>query len=195
MSERLGRLLERDLDEDQLAVYRGITGGPRASGKQLFPLTDSDGALNGPFGAMLHAPGLGAALQELGAAVRYRSSLTDREREIAILQVAAATACEFEQWAHERVGRAVGVTADEVGALARGVDFSTTPHEDAVRSLTATTLAGDDLTDEEFTALAGVLTSQEIVEVVILVGYYRLLAQVMQVFDIGIPHEGEPWTK
>lgn len=187
--------MEDDLDEDQLAVYRSITGGPRASGKQLFPLTDGEGALHGPFGAMLHAPGLGGALQELGSAVRYRSSLTDREREIAILQVAAATECEFEQWAHERIGQAAGVTADEVEALAKGEEFSTTPHEDAVRSLTATTLAGDDVGDEEFAALSDVLTSKEIVEVVILVGYYRLLAQVMQVFDIGIPQEGEPWTK
>ena len=36
-----------------------IAAGPRSQGPQLFPLTDDDGALRGPFNAFLLAPALG----------------------------------------------------------------------------------------------------------------------------------------
>ena len=78
----------------------------RTAGPQHFALADQDGALVGPFGIMLHAPALGGPLQDLGAAIRYRTSLSAQVREIAILSIAAATDSAFERYAHERVGRA-----------------------------------------------------------------------------------------
>ena len=57
-----------ELDEPRRAVYDAIAGGPRAAGPQAFRLTDDDGRLEGPFNAMLVSPGVGLALQELGAA-------------------------------------------------------------------------------------------------------------------------------
>ena len=57
---------------------------------------------------MLQAPHLGGPLQELGAAVRFATSFTDRAREVAILTVAAVTRSDYEQFAHERVGAMVG---------------------------------------------------------------------------------------
>ena len=72
-----------ELDEEQRAVHHAITAGPRASSAPAFSLTDDEGRLHGPFNAMLLAPRVGLALQELGGALRYRTSLTDREREIA----------------------------------------------------------------------------------------------------------------
>jgi 4-carboxymuconolactone decarboxylase len=55
-------------------------------------------------------------LQELGAAVRFRTRMTDRTREIAILTVATATGSEFERYAHELIGRAAGLTETELAA-------------------------------------------------------------------------------
>jgi 4-carboxymuconolactone decarboxylase len=75
VSERLERLVPDRMDPAQLAVYRQITGGDRAKGPRHFPLTAEDGSLNGPFGVMLHAPGVGAVLQELGATIRSTPTL------------------------------------------------------------------------------------------------------------------------
>jgi 4-carboxymuconolactone decarboxylase len=86
---RLPILTPADLDDQQRVLYNAIAGGPRAAGPRLFALTDAAGRLNGPFNAMLFAPEVGTALQELGTAIRYRSSLTARIREMAILAVAA----------------------------------------------------------------------------------------------------------
>jgi 4-carboxymuconolactone decarboxylase len=185
--ERLPRLAPEVLTAEQRAVYDDITGGPRAAGKQLFALTDADGALNGPFGVMLHAPGLGEPLQELGAAIRYRTSLSARSREIAILSVAAALDSEFERYAHERVGMSVGLSAAELQALRGGQFTSADPQEDAVNRLAADLLADAVIDDDTFASYASALDAQAIVEVIVLVGYYRLLAQSMSVFAIETP--------
>lgn len=117
---RLPRLTPDELDLDQRPLYDAITGGPRAGGPQLFALTDTEGRLNGPFNAMLFAPGVGAALQELGSAIRYRTSLSGRIRELAILAVAAHWDSAFERYAHEPIGRAAGLTDAEIAAVGAG---------------------------------------------------------------------------
>jgi 4-carboxymuconolactone decarboxylase len=117
---RLAGLRPGDLDEDQRRLYADITGGPRGRGPQPFELTDHAGALVGPFNAMLLRPAIGAALQELGSAIRYRGDLPARARELAILVVAAHWNSEFEWAAHEAIGRAAGVSDDEIAAIAAG---------------------------------------------------------------------------
>jgi len=187
MSERLPRLTEAELSEDQLKVYRGITGGPRTAEKQLFALKDAKGALNGPFGVMLHAPALGMPLQELGAAIRYRTRMSDRSREIAILKVARATASAFEWYAHERVARAAGLSELEVGALSDGTFTSNDSTEQAISTITDDLLSEEHFDDTVFSRAASELDSEELIEVTVLVGYYRTLAQMMRVFGISAP--------
>lgn len=187
MSRRLPRLAPDQLDEAQRAVYDGITRGDRATGVQHFPLTDEDGSLHGPFGVMLHAPGISNVLQELGAAIRFRTDLTARCREIAVLQVAQAVGSEFEWWAHERVGRAVGLTEAELMALSLGSFHSDDTVETAASAFCANLLNSSVVTDEEFAATSAVLSDQQMIDLTVLVGYYRTLAQLMSVFDIGAP--------
>jgi len=192
MTERLRRLTPADLDDAQRAVYDSIVGGPRARGTQLFPLADSAGALAGPFGLMLHAPELGAPLQELGAAIRYRTTLSDRSREIAILLVAAATHSEFERYAHERLGRTAGLSEDELTGLRSESFTSPDPGENAVAALSTALLRGESLDDDEYAHVAGILGDRQVLEVTVLVGYYRTLAQMLDVFGVGGPDEDSP---
>ncbi|GIM66501.1 hypothetical protein Pve01_88030 [Planomonospora venezuelensis] len=190
---RLPDLTPTELSEAQRALRERIVGGPRGSGPQHFPLVHEDGSLTGPFGVMLHEPALGAPLQELGSAIRYATRLSARTREIAILAVAAATGSTFEAYAHERVGRAVGLTEDELTALADGTFTSTDPHERAAhafcRRLLADTGPEARWDDETYASYAATLGATTMTELVVLVGYYRTLAQLLDVFDVGVPEE------
>jgi 4-carboxymuconolactone decarboxylase len=188
---RLPRLVPAQLDEAQRKLYTAITGGERSEGAQHFSLTGDDGSLNGPFGIMLHAPLIGEALQSLGSAVRFQTNLTGRCREIAILQVAHALGSEFECWAHTRVAKAVGLSDEEVMALSVGAFRSSDPTEMAVSELCANLLTSSTVTDSEYETMTEVLAPAEVIEITTLVGYYRTLAQLMTVFDIGVP-ESEP---
>lgn len=184
---RLERLLPAELDEEQRAVYDGIAGGDRAKGKQHFPLTDNDGALNGPFGVMLYAVSVGGPLQELGSAIRFHTELSARVREVAILQVAQALGSEFEWWAHEKVGRAVGLTDEELTAISIGSFTGRDEVERACYEVAANLLSSSTVTEEEFARASTVLSNRVLVELSVLVGYYRTLAQTMTLFDIGVP--------
>ncbi|NYE36790.1 4-carboxymuconolactone decarboxylase [Nocardioides cavernae] len=185
---RLPRLLPSGLDPAQRDLRERIVGGPRARGPRLFALEHDDGSLTGPFGIMLHHPAVGGPLQELGAALRYRTGLTDRVREIAILCVAAATDSAFERYAHEQVGRSVGLTDDELEALAEERFTSTDRAEHAAYDLCRRLLAGRPvLDDRDHDVLVDVLGAAALTELVALVGYYRLLADLMHVHDVRAP--------
>lgn len=175
------------MNEEQRAVYDAITGGPRAAGPQHFALVAPDGSLNGPFGLMVQVPALGAPLQELGAAIRYRTSLSDREREIAILTVARITGSDFERYAHEAVGRAAGLTAEELERLRDGTFAGGGHREVAVARLSARLAESPAATAADRQAVAEHLDDDAVVEVAVLAGYYRTLAQMMVLFDIGVP--------
>lgn len=191
MSERISRLRERDLDPDQRAIYDSILGGPRASGPQLFELRDGEGSLNGPFGIMLHAPNLGLPLQELGAAIRYRTSLTARCREIAILVVAASADSAFERYAHERVGAHVGLTAEELESLRSLTFVGRDPVEAATFNLCLGLMDRRRVSDAWYGELVDVLGQTQILELTVLVGYYATLAQMLDVFAVGAPEQSE----
>lgn len=187
---RLRNLTPAELTPAQRALYDQITSGPRAAGPQHFGLVDDAGALAGPFGLMLYQPELGRPLQELGSAIRYRTSLSDRLREIAILAVAAATTSAFEQYAHERVGRAAGLTEPELADLAARRFVPVDPTESAGYRVCERLLDGTaGLTDLEYGEFVGALGERTLMELVVLVGYYRTLAQLLDVFDVGAPDD------
>lgn len=186
--ERLTRLTPEQLDTEQAAVRESIVGGPRGTGPQAIPLAAEDGSLNGPFGVMLHAPSVGYALQELGSAIRYRTSLSGRVREIAVLQVAVATDSRFEWWAHERIGRLAGLNDGEIAQLATGAPLALEdPREQAAHEFVAAVLRGPAVPIEEYAPAEAVLGSRTLVELTVLVGYYRLLADTMHVFAVMVP--------
>ncbi|NRQ32006.1 carboxymuconolactone decarboxylase family protein [Nonomuraea sp. NN258] len=130
---------------------------------------------------MLLSPPVGDALQELGAAIRYRSTLTDRCREIAILVVANHCDSAFEREVHEGIGRGLGLTEDQLAALREGgpLDLPDAT-ESAVLRVTRALVARRDLDEQEYAELAeGV-----VFELTTLVGYYTTLALQLRVFRV-----------
>ncbi|TDB89929.1 carboxymuconolactone decarboxylase family protein [Actinomadura sp. KC216] len=207
---RLPLLLPGTLSDEQLAVYEAVTGGPRASGsgrtspspedgdpdpsaaEPPFGLADESGRLLGPFNAMLYSPSVGLPLQDLGAALRFRTAFTKREREIATLVVAAHLRSDFEWYAHERIGRRAGLADGEMDALREGrAPMLADVRERVVYEATRQLVADGDLADAVFTEAATTLGRAAVVELVTLVGYYRALALQLRVFRVGVP-DGEP---
>lgn len=137
---------------------------------------------------MLTAPEVGLALQDLGAAIRYRTDLSDRCREIAILLVAAYSRSDYEWYAHEAVGRHVGLLDDELSALMEGRDAVTFDAEEkAVAHLTRSILDDTRLDDADHGEVEEALGTQQITEVAVLVGYYRTLDQLMRIWQAPLP--------
>jgi 4-carboxymuconolactone decarboxylase len=181
------------LDAVASDLYDRITGGPRAQAPRAFPLADEHGRLHGPFNAMLVSPEVGEAVQELGAAIRDKSSLTPRAREIAILELAVLRASAFEWYAHERVGRAAGLSDAELAALREGAPAPTfSPDEARVRAAVQLLVRERDLDDEQFTVISAALGERGLMDLIALVGYYELLALSLRVWRTPLPEGAGP---
>jgi 4-carboxymuconolactone decarboxylase len=186
-SERLPLLGPSALSEDQRQVYEAVVSGRRAE-QSSFGVTDGQGHLLGPYNAMLHSPSVGMSLQELGAAVRFRTRFTPREREIAILLVAAYRRSDYIWYAHERAGRDVGLSESELEALRLGDDPAfTDARELAIYGIVESLIKAGDLGDAAYGESVSVLGHSVLVELITLIGYYMTLALQLRVFRVGVP--------
>jgi alkylhydroperoxidase family enzyme len=180
---RLELLSVAEMDDAQRSVHEAILTGPRRSQHGTVPIMDDEERLLGPFAVMLLAPAVGGPLQEVGAALRFRTGLTGREREVAILAVAAAHRSDFEWRSHELAARKLEITGAQLEAIAAGQQPAGLDDTEALVYRTAATMARDRaLPDEHYdTAVAG-LGKARLAEVTWLVGYYSALALALAVF-------------
>ena len=184
---RLPGLTPGDLNAEQRALYDSIAGGDRAKDAS-FPLTDEHGALVGPFNVLLYSPRVGDVIQQLGAALRFHTELSAPVRELAILVVATYHDCEFERWAHESIARRVGFSDDQVAALRAG----TRPELEVADLNTAydicqSILHNKSIADNVYGRAVEAFGQDRLVELMMVVGYYSLLAQLIGAFEAGPP--------
>jgi 4-carboxymuconolactone decarboxylase len=150
---------------------------------------------------MLLSPELGMALQELGTAIRSRTGLSPRSRELAILVVAEHWQCEFELDAHTLIGAQAGLTDAELDALRAGAPLRLRDDEEAaVLAATRSLVHTADLDPSQYHSAATALGTAKLFEISTLVGYYSLLALQMRIFGVsrtlapgtGAPAENSP---
>jgi NAD(P)-dependent dehydrogenase (short-subunit alcohol dehydrogenase family)/alkylhydroperoxidase family enzyme len=115
-----------------------------------------------------------------GGALMPGGSLPRSDTELVILRVAHNCDCEYERRHHERLALAAGLDAHDVERIRSG---PTAPGWSARQSLLLR--AADELherrtlPDELFAELGGVLTEVELIELLMLVGHYELLAMTI----------------
>jgi 4-carboxymuconolactone decarboxylase len=185
---RLPLLHPDELDDEQRTAYEALTGGPRATRSGSARFVDGEGRLLGPFNPMLYSPAVGTPLQALGAALRFRTSFSRREREIAILVVAAHHRSDYEWYAHERIGREAGLTEAELTTLRTGGDpVLADARERIIHAATRSIIADHDLSDALYADAAATLGRATVVELVTLIGYYAALAMQLRIFRVDVP--------
>lgn len=189
---RLPLLHPDALSDDQREIYDAVTGGQRLRADRL-GLTDPQGRLHGPFNAMLHNATVGAPLLALGTALRFRSSFTTREREIATLVAAAHHRSDFEWYAHAQIGAAAGLSESELDALRTGADpVLADARERIVYEASRALVTDGDMIDALYGEARAVLGHSALVELTTLIGYYAMLALQMRVFRVGLPDGTAP---
>jgi 4-carboxymuconolactone decarboxylase len=146
-------------------------------------IVESRGRMIRPYEVMLHAPGLSRPAAELGHMIRYEGTLSDHDRELAILSTGKAQACEFEWTSHIDIARGAGVSPEAETVLLNGEsDLSGLTDREAliigfVRELCDTATVSDDM----YAVAEGALGTSGVVELTGVVGYYTLLSYVMNV--------------
>lgn len=186
---RFPLLTPAGLTAEQRVVYDSIAGSPR--GKGPFTIVYDDGALAGPFNALLLSPAIGDAVQSLGAALRFRGALDGRLRELVICAVSADLDSAYEWYAHSRMAATVGINEVELDHLGRGSEPPTlSPAERAALAFTRMLLQDGAVDDDSHARVLTFFGHAGVVELSLLVGYYRMLAGLLAAGDIPAPGAG-----
>ena len=180
---RLTPIRPEVMSDAQRALYEAILGGKRGPG-----MRGEDGALMGPFNAMLLNPHVGDRVQRLGEALRFDISLPRNVIEVATLVVGSHWRAQFEWWAHERLAKQAGVSENIITAIKHGErpDFSNEA-EAIAYDVTSELYRTQRLTDASYAKAAQHFGDSGVFELIALVGYYSLVSLLLNGFDIPLP--------
>lgn len=113
-------------------------------------------------------------------------ALPRRDTELVILRVAHLRGCTYEFEHHRHMGRRAGVTAADVARVEAGPDASGwSGRERALLAAVDALVAEHDLDDERWADLRGHLDERGMIELVLLVGHYEMLATAIATLRIA----------
>lgn len=102
------------------------------------------------------------------------------ETELLILRVAHNTGCDYERRHHEHLGRQAGLSAEEVERTRTGPQAQGwTPRQALLLQAADELHERRELTDELWASLAAELSRPQLIELLMLVGHYEMLATVI----------------
>ncbi|HSK96153.1 MAG TPA: carboxymuconolactone decarboxylase family protein [Euzebyales bacterium] len=140
----------------------------------------SRGAVLRPFAVLLHQPALARRVGELGAELRFAGDLRDDQRELVILATARAHRCAFEWVSHHDLALAAGVRPGAIAALeADAGDETFTDDEMPLVAFARALVRSSAVDDATFARARALLGTSGVVELAALVGYYSMLAHVL----------------
>jgi 4-carboxymuconolactone decarboxylase len=184
---RLPKLHHDELGPDGKLVWDQIIASRGESA------LDGSGGLAGPFNAFVHAPAVGGPASQLGAEVRFGTSIGRRLAEVAIITVAARWRAEFEWWAHARMALEQGVSAEVVAAIGAGDDPPFTAEDERIVYAVASQLSrAGRVGRDAYDAAHGLLGDAGMVELVAVCGYYTLISYLLNTFVVALPEGATP---
>ena len=141
------------------------------------------------FRMLAHAETALRPFLRFGGAVLGRLELDPKLRELAILQVAADAEAQYEWVQHAAIARDVGVSDEQIAAVQRG-EIATAASlgdlERAVLAFASEVVAGPRVSDATFASVSERLSPREIVELLLTIGEYLMLARVMTTLELEL---------
>jgi 4-carboxymuconolactone decarboxylase len=143
----------------------------------------SRGSMIRPFEVLLHTPVIARLVAELGAQIRFESTLSEHDRELVILATARAHDCAFEWDSHRALADAAGVRGEVIAHLDTGAPVELTETEALLIGFVRELCASSSVSEATFAAARDRLGDSGVVELSATVGYYTLLGYVMGACD------------
>jgi len=134
--------------------------------------------------AMAHAPEVARLQLELNRAAA--AGMTIRQKELIILPIAVLTTNAYCWGHHVPLAMAGNISRDEVLAIRNG-DYSIFPDHERALIEFVTAMVARRVTDAEWSAMAARRDEQELVQIVMLAGFYIMLGSVQSA--IGAPQD------
>jgi 4-carboxymuconolactone decarboxylase len=153
------------------------------------------GGLPGPNKIWIHNPRLAKVIGPFGAHFQKDGgySLTEREREIAVCVITSHWRSGYPTSAHERIGKQVGLKADQVEAILCGLPTSfEDQREQVVYEMAIALTKGRWVPRGLYERAVKALGHVGITDVITLMGHYSSVAMTLAFYDVP---DGAPGLK
>jgi len=178
-SERLGPIPEAAMSEAQRAAAAELCATPR-------------GSVFGPFMVMLRSPDVLNHAQRLGNYLRFSSILPHKLREMAMLITGRYWQQPFVWYVHEPVARQKGLSDEIIRSIAtarRPASMDT--EETEIYDFCTELFVGKRVSDASYDPVLQRFGENGVVELVAIMGYFGLLAMMMDVARTPLPADGD----
>jgi 4-carboxymuconolactone decarboxylase len=146
------------------------------------------------FRMLPHAPTFLRGFGQLGTAILSQAALDARLRELIILRVGRRSPAPYEWQQHVPIGKACGVTDEEIAALDRDDTAAAcfSERDRIVLRLTDELLAAPRATDATLTAMRAQFSDRELCEAVMTIGFYMMVARFLETTGVDLETTADP---
>lgn len=186
LKPRLTAIPDDKLTDRQKELMESIRSGPRGRVSQ-----------SGPFGVYMHAPDFGDLTQKLGAHCRYKTGVAPRLSEFAILCTARQWRAQYEWHAHAAIAEKAGVAPETIRDIKAGrAPKKAKKDERAIYDFVQELFKTKRVSERTYKRVNAVLGDVATVELVGILGYYSLVAMMLDVFNVTLPEGATaPWPE
>jgi alkylhydroperoxidase family enzyme len=138
------------------------------------------------FSTLAHHPKLTKRWLVFGTHVLAKNTLPDRDRELVILRTGWNCRSPYEFGQHVVIGRAAGVTDEEIERVTEGPDATAWSALEAALLRSADELFADQcVSDDTWAVLAAHYDEQQLLDLVFTIGQYTLVSMVLNTFRVA----------
>jgi alkylhydroperoxidase family enzyme len=145
---------------------------------------------------LAHSPRAARSLNTLARFLRDGSRLDPRLRELAILQVSYMTGSDWGFSHHVRIGREIGLTDDEIRAVAdetAGKPSTLEPLAKAVLRAAREMTADLAVSDETFAVLRRELDNERLTDLMVTISFYNGLVRLLESMKVDVEEDYLPY--
>ena len=179
-----------------MARYRDITPADMTPAQRRVHdliVAGRRGRFGGPFQLLIRAPEICEHAAKLGEHLRWGTSLPDRLSELAIISTARFWRAQYEWYAHAPLAEKAGVPSAAVEAIRRGETPTFEQKDEALVYRICTELfKSQRLSDPSFAEAIATLGETGLIEVIAIIGYYTLIGNTLNVFQVQVPEGTAP---
>jgi len=146
------------------------------------------------FKMMAHAPALMPGLMELTGAILYRAKLDPISRELAVLRVGHLCGSHYEVGQHRKIAKAVGLSEEKIDAVVADVvkEEFFSQREKLVLRMAEEVVRNIKAPDALFAETVAAFGAEQTMELLIVIGTYVMLAQVLENAEVQLEEGGGP---
>ncbi|RAN69546.1 hypothetical protein B5P43_35300 [Bacillus sp. SRB_336] len=140
------------------------------------------------FKMIANSEGAGAETLALGQRLSHGTSLDLVDREVVILRVGHLSGAAYEIKQHTAVARRIGLSDEQIRAIGEypKTDFAFTDAEKDLIAFTDSVVHDTTPPEDNFRRVEARYDRSQLVELVLLIGFYMMISRVMNTFEIDL---------